>query len=121
MRTSLFVSALLALLFLSPAGQAQQAQQGRGGRGAAAVPSPPHDPHDLAGVWLLTGGDGGRGNAAARPGASPLPPKTPEGLARMKANVPALGPKGVVPAKANDPLGDANPPGLLRTLIYSRP
>jgi len=36
----------------------------------------------------------------------------------MKANQPALGPRAIVPAKANDPLGDANPPGLLRTLVY---
>jgi len=43
---------------------------------------------------------------------------TTEGLAKMKANQPALGPRAIVPAKANDPLGDANPPGLLRTLVY---
>jgi len=82
------------------------------------VPAPPHDPHDLSGVWLLAGNGGGRGSAAVNQWSTQPPPMTPEGLAKMKANQPALGPRAIVPAKANDPLGDANPPGLLRTLVY---
>jgi hypothetical protein len=105
-----------ALMVLSSMGLVQAGQRGAGGRGN--VPSPPHDPHDLSGVWQISGNGGGRGNTAVSQWTSQLPPMTPEGLAKMKANQPALGPRAIVPAKANDPLGDANPPGLLRTLVY---
>src|SRR5204862_2265980 len=64
------------------------------------------------------GNGGGRGTDAVSRWTSELPHMTAEGLAKMKANQPALGPRAIVPAKANDPLGDANPPGLLRTLVY---
>lgn len=107
-----------ALMVLSSMGLAQAGQRGAGGRGNNAVPSPPHDPHDLSGVWQISGNGGGRGNTAVSQWVRELPPMTPEGLAKMKANHPALGPRAIVPAKANDPLGDANPPGLLRTLVY---
>jgi hypothetical protein len=43
---------------------------------------------------------------------------TAEGLAKMKANQPALGPRAIVRAKANDPIGDENPQVLLLTLVY---
>jgi len=117
---SLAASVLAMMVFSSM--QLAQAGQRRGvGTGNAAVPVPPHDPHDLSGVWLLSGNGGGRGSTAVNQWSTQAPPMTPEGLAKMKANQPALGPRAIVPAKANDPLGEANPPGLLRTLIYSRP
>lgn len=96
------------------------AQRGQRAGGNAAVPGPPHDPHDLSGIWLSQGGGGGGGTLTQWKKEAP-PSLTPDGLARMKANIPAKGPKGVVPARANDPIGDANPPGLLRTLLYNRP
>lgn len=119
MRTRIIVSfaaSVLAVMFVSPIGLVQAGQRGSAGRSNTAVPGPPHDPHDLSGVWLLSGG--GRGTGAASQWISQLPPLTPEGLAKMEANQPALGPRAIVPAKANDPIGDANPPGLLRTLAY---
>ena len=117
-RIVLLAALVSALMVLSSMGLAQAGQRGASGRGNNAVPSPPHDPHDLSGVWQISGNGGGRGNTAVSQWVRELPPMTPEGLAKMKANHPALGPRAIVPAKANDPLGDANPPGLLRTLVY---
>jgi hypothetical protein len=48
-------------------------------------------------------------------------PFTPEGLDRFNANVPGKGPRQDFPALGNDPLGNSNPPGLYRTLVYNRP
>jgi len=92
---------------------------------AAPAANVPHDPHDLTGVWLAGGGGGGGGAAAA---AQPMTqwtrqplPLTAEGKKVMDANKSGKGPRAVVPALGNDPLGDANPPGLMRTLVYGRP
>jgi hypothetical protein len=117
-RIVLLAALLSVLMVLLSMGLAQAGQRGAGGRGNNTVPSLPHDPHDLSGVWLISGNGGGRGNTAVSQWTSQLPSMTPEGLAKMNANQPALGPRAIVPAKANDPLGDANPPGLLRTLVY---
>lgn len=93
----------------------------------AATPSVPHDPHDLNGVWLAVGGGGGGQAANLAPGPvrtqwmkAPLP-LTPEGVVAINSHKGGKGPRGVAPSKANDPIGDANPPGLVRTLIYNRP
>ena len=43
------------------------------------------------------------------------------GVGQFNANKPGKGPRQAPPAFGNDPLGDANPPGLLRTLVYFRP
>ena len=40
---------------------------------------------------------------------------------RFDTNKPGKGPRQSMPAFGNDPLGDANPPGLYRTLVYGRP
>ena len=91
------------------------------------------DPHDLNGIW-------GRGPATpaaasqAKPDArgmmpdggvntewGPSSPLTPKGLAAVNGNKSGKGPRQVPPAFANDLLGDANPPGLLRALVYGRP
>lgn len=111
-------ASVLAMMLFSSVGLAQAGQRGAAARGNAAVPSPPHDPHDLSGIWLISGNGGGRGSAAVSQWRAELPSMTAEGLAKMQANHPALGPRAIVPAKANDPIGDANPPGLLRTLVY---
>ena len=91
------------------------------------------DPHDLNGIW---GRSGGGGAAAAQikvdargmlpDGAlntewGPSAPLTPKGLAQVNTNKSGKGPRAVPPAFANDLLGDANPPGLLRALVYGRP
>jgi hypothetical protein len=74
---------------------------------------------DLSGVFTRSGGGGAR-NPMSEWSAEALP-FTPEGLARFNANKPGKGPRQVPPALGNDPLGDSNPPGLYRTLIYNRP
>jgi hypothetical protein len=81
----------------------------------------------FSGVWLVAGNAGAAAGTAA--GTEPQmaqwtrqnPVFTPDGLARWTANRPGKGPRQAPPAFGNDPLGDANPPGLLRTLIYGRP
>src|SRR5689334_13635625 len=94
-------------------------------------------PADFSGVWLLVGGggDSNAGNTAkdgtvigaafkARPesqwSAEALP-FTPAGRAKFDANKPGKGPRTVKPVFGNDPIGEANPPGLYRALVYSRP
>src|SRR5262245_27855968 len=80
----------------------------RGGRGAAP-PSPPHDPRDLTGIWRIGANTNGLDN--------PAPAFTPAGKAAYDAAKPSFGPRAVVPALGNDPLGGANPPGIPRALI----
>ena len=98
---------------------------GRGGAGAAnpTPPGPPHDPHDLNGIWLgPVGGGGGAGANSPKTASAWAPrvalPLTPDGQKQMDTNKPSSGPRQVKPAFGNDPLGGANPPGLLRTLMY---
>jgi hypothetical protein len=97
---STFIFAL-AVWVLAPAAFAQN-------------PSP-----DLSGVWTRGGGGGAR-NPMTQWSPNELP-FTPAGLARFNENKPGKGPRQVPPALGNDPLGDSNPPGLYRTLIYNRP
>lgn len=99
------------LLLLALTAFAQQAGPGgqRGQRDAnARAAAPPHDPHDLSGIWL------GRVAGALN---NPAPVYTAAGKAAFDANKPSFGPRAVVPAKGNDPLGGANPPGIPRALI----
>lgn len=74
---------------------------------------------DLSGVWVR-GGGGGRGGPMSEWSSEELP-FTPAGLARFDSNKPGKGPRQNFPALGNDPLGDSNPPGLYRTLVYNRP
>lgn len=78
----------------------------------------------LDGVWVRGGGGrGGRGgdSVLVSQWSSAELPLTPEGLERFNANKPGKGPRQDFPALGNDPLGDSNPPGLYRTLVYNRP
>src|ERR1700679_4312266 len=118
-------SAILVLAQTTQTPASGQAE-GRGGRRANAIPppGPPHDSHDLSGTWMqfgpgLGGGGGGRPRTASEWSPGPLP-LTPAGLAKLNSNLPGKGPRAGVPAKGNDPLSDANVPGLLRTLVYGR-
>lgn len=73
---------------------------------------------DLSGVWTRGGGEGG---GPMSQWSSKDLPFTSKGLARFNANKPGKGPRQGPPAFGNDPIGDANPPGLFRTLAYNRP
>jgi len=99
------------------------------GRGAPKLPpaGAPHDAKDLAGIWLQAGSFPGPGaTTQAEPAVrtewttAPLP-LTAEGFVAINAHKGGKGPRAVAPAVANDPIGDANPPGLIRTFVYGRP
>ena len=117
-----------AVTGLGICGLAQLAPRALAQQNAAAF-----DPRDLNGIW-------GRGPAAAANASlpkadargmmpdgglntewGPSSPLTAKGLAQVNANKSGKGPRQVPPALANDLLGDANPPGLLRALVYGRP
>src|SRR3982751_5918150 len=76
-------------------------------------------PANLDGVWVR-GGGGGRGGPTTQWSPNALE-FTPAGQKQLEANKSGKGPRAVVPAFGNDPMGGANPPGLYRTLIYNRP
>ena len=86
------------------------------------------DPRDLSGIWDRKEGD---------MGLSPdVPPMTPEGQARLDANLPARGTRlgeepregehpgrarAVVPALSNDPMMQCNPQGFPRLFFQPLP
>lgn len=81
---------------------------------------------DFSGVWRVIGGGAGGGDAFEGNPESEWSrealPFTPEGRAAFDANRPGKGPRLLHnPAERNDPLVGGNPPGLYRTLVYSRP
>lgn len=73
---------------------------------------------DLNGVWLRDSGSRGYPMSQWSPAALPF---TAAGQKKFDSNIPGKGPRQQMPAFGNDPLGDANPPGLYRTLVYGRP
>lgn len=102
------------------------AQSGR--KGADSQP-------DITGVWLMVGGGGDcryedppsqrkpevfNGRPQSQWSDTTLP-FTAAGQAAFDGRKPGKGPRLVKPVFGNDPLGEANPPGLYRALIYSRP
>lgn len=73
---------------------------------------------ELTGVWLRASGSNNYPMSQWSPEELPF---TPMGRAAFDANKPGKGPRQQMPAFGNDPLGQANPPGLYRTLVYGRP
>ncbi|MDY6982314.1 MAG: hypothetical protein SV422_04445 [Pseudomonadota bacterium] len=73
---------------------------------------------ELTGVWLRSSGSNSYPMSQWSPEELPF---TPAGRAAFDANKPGKGPRQQMPAFGNDPLGQANPPGLYRTLVYGRP
>ena len=73
---------------------------------------------DLTGVWLRGSGSNGYPMSQWYPEALPF---TANGQSVFDNNKPGKGPRQQMPAFGNDPLGQANPPGLYRTLVYGRP
>lgn len=72
----------------------------------------------LTGVWLRGSGSNNYPQSQWSPDALPF---TPAGKTAFDNNKPGKGPRQQMPAFGNDPLGQANPPGLYRTLVYGRP
>jgi hypothetical protein len=72
----------------------------------------------LTGVWLRASGSNNYPMSQWSPEELPF---TAAGRAAFDANKPGKGPRQQMPAFGNDPLGQANPPGLYRTLVYGRP
>jgi len=73
---------------------------------------------DLSGVLSRNSGTRGYVMSQWYPGELPF---SVAGRTQFDANIPGKGPRQTMPAFGNDPLGDANPPGLYRTLVYGRP
>jgi len=114
---SIFLLAGLVLLPLMSFGQQRGAGFGGRGRGAAPPPSnQPFDPKDFNGIWWRTGGTR---EWNTQKGEEPA--FTAEGKKAFDANKPGYGPRAVPPAQGNDPLGDCNPDGLPRNLMFNRP
>jgi hypothetical protein len=121
MRNRVVAACLAATFALSSVVFAQQAPaaafdsrdlNGIWGRGPAAPESPSQAKADARGMLS----DGGLMTEWG-----PSSPLTPKGLAQVNANKPGKGPRAAPPAFGNDLLGDANPPGLLRAMVYGRP
>ena len=72
----------------------------------------------LTGVWFPASNVSGFPMSQWSPNELPF---TEAGRAAFDANIPGKGPRETLPARGNDPLGTANPPGLYRTLVYPRP
>src|SRR5438874_10722472 len=117
-RLAIFIFFLVLLMLVPSLLLAQRGGAGFGGRGRPPAPSStePFDPHDLNGIWWRTGGT--REFNTQKGGEPQL---TPEGKKRFDANKPGYGPRAVPPALGNDPLGDCNPDGLPRILMFNRP
>ncbi len=111
---------LLAALILLPSLSFGQRGGGGfgGGRGRAPAPvsTEPFNAKDYNGVWWRTGGTREYNTVKGEE-----PELTAEGKKRFDANKPGYGPRAVPPATGNDPLGDCNPDGLTRILMFNRP
>ena len=73
---------------------------------------------ELTGVWLRSSGSNRYPMSQWSPEELPF---TAAGREAFDNNKPGKGPRQQMPAFGNDPLGQANPPGLYRTLVYGRP
>jgi len=73
---------------------------------------------ELTGVYLRNSGSNDYPQSQWNPAELPF---TAAGKAVFDANKPGKGPRQSMPAFGNDPLGQSNPPGLYRTLVYGRP
>ena len=67
----------------------------------------------LAGVWNSFGGGRSLTNQA--------PPMTREGKAKFDSNKPSYGDRAIPPAQGNDPVGNCDPLGLVRLILFGRP
>ena len=77
-----------------------------------AAPRPAtFDKHDLSGIWYS------RTNSILM--GNPVPPMTPAGKAAFDLNKPSSGPRAVLPAFGNDPMGRCDPLGYHRNMYVN--
>jgi hypothetical protein len=76
----------------------------------AALPTT-FDKHDLSGVWYS------RTNSILM--GNPVPPMTAAGKAAFDLNKPTFGPRAVLPAFGNDPMGRCDPLGYPRNMYVN--
>ncbi len=81
-----------------------------------------YDPRDFTGFWDRAAGPNGGSREIYERGGSP-PPMTASGRAQFEATRPGYGPRNVPPAtgSGNDPVGNCNPMGVPRILLFPRP
>ena len=108
MAALLFSSSLFAqTIYYSPSSGGGRTKEALAA--AAADPRPAtYDKHDLSGIWY--------GGKNPRVFSRTPPPFTPEGKKRFDANKPSFGPRAVIPALGNDPIGRCDPLGFPRNL-----
>ena len=106
---------LLAQMIVPPT--ASWAQDNRQGGRAQQGTSASFNPRDLSGIWDMS--EGSRG-ISRRPGED-MPPMTPLGQQQFEAHKPSYGPRAVPPSVGNDAVGECNPQGLPRILLFPRP
>ena len=128
MRFANVILVLVALLVCSSAAVAELGPSLGQQQESAGAATGQFDPRDLSGIWDRKEGD---------MGLSPdVPPMTPEGQARLDANLPARGTRlgeepregehpgrarAVVPALSNDPMMQCNPQGFPRLFFQPLP
>ena len=103
---TIWSSRVYAQIYYSPSSQGKRTTAANAAAKAAPRPAT-FDKHDLSGIWY------GRNPRVFSPKA---PPMTPAGQARFNANKPSFGPRQVVPALGNDPMGRCDPLGYPRNL-----
>ena len=99
-------SSLYGQVYYSPSSQGKRTTAANAAAKAAPRPAT-FDKHDFSGVWY------GRNPRVFSPKA---PPMTAEGQKRFNANKPSFGPRQVLPALGNDPMGRCDPLGYPRNL-----
>jgi hypothetical protein len=75
------------------------------------------NPRDFSGIWDMSTGSRG---ISRRPGED-MPPMTPLGQKQFEASKPSYGPRAVPPSVGNDNVGECNPQGMPRILLFPRP
>jgi hypothetical protein len=106
---------VMAPMMVAPT--ASWAQGNRQGGPAPQGTSTNFSPRDFSGIWDLSQGSRG---ISRRPGED-MPPMTPLGQKQLEANKPSYGPRAVPPSVGNDTVGECNPQGMPRILLFPRP
>src|SRR5437899_12543934 len=107
MAALVFSSSAFAQLYYSPSSGGGRTKAADAA--AKADPRPAtYDKHDLSGIWY--------GGKNPRVFSRTPPPFTPEGKKLFDANKPSFGPRAVITALVNDPIGRCDHRGFPRNL-----